>query len=240
MAGHDYRSKRRAFLKLLGGAGAVSAAASVFPWLKARGDGATCPPKLLFFYTPHGTIWDRWRPTGGETDFSLSYILNPLAAHRNDLVIIDGLGIQDPYSHRVPHTYDMPALFTGSPIDTTSTMYERVDHGVTFGWNTGVSVDQTIANRLMPPTPHRSIELGTACGGSHPNARMIYTGPAAPRQTHHNPPRAWDQLFSSFVEPEPARTPIRRGARMILRTSQIRPNSAAVNSASTGTDISTR
>ena len=206
------RPTRRDFLKVAGGGAALGAAASLFPWLTARGDGAVCPPKLLLLFTPHGTIWDRWRPSGGETDFTFSHILEPLSRHRDQLVIVDGLAIADPYSHRVPHTYDMPALFTGSPIDTSATEFSRMDHGVTFGWNTGISIDQTIANRLAPPTPHRTIEFGVQCGGSHPATRMIYTGPAAPRQPLDTPGRAWDQIFMGLSEPEPDTTPIRRGA----------------------------
>jgi len=196
-----YLQRRRSFLKLLGGAGAAGAAASLFPWLRAS--AADEPPKrLILFFTPHGTIWDQWRPTGGETDFGLSYILAPLASHRDDLVIVDGLEVPAPYSHRVPHTYDMPMLWTGSPIDTTSSEFERMDHGVTFGWNTGVSIDQTVASRLAPMTPHPTIELGVRAGGMHPSARMIYTGPSMPKSPLDRPSDAWMHLFSGFGDPD--------------------------------------
>ena len=202
-----HRVKRRAFVR---GAG-MAAAASLFPWLRAGAQAAPGAPKLLLYYTPHGTVFDRWRPSGGETDFELSYILEPLAQHRDQLVIIDGLEIHDPYHrdddasfHRVPHTYDMPALFTGSPIDVMSTEFRRDDHnGQTHGWNTGPSIDQTIASRLMPATPHRSIELGTQCGNSNPAFRMIYTAPAAPRHPLDRPSLAWSQIFRDAVAPEP-------------------------------------
>lgn len=201
-----HRFGRRAFM---GGASAA-AAASLFPWLRAEAQAVSLP-KLLLYYTPHGTVFDRWRPSGGETDFSLSYILEPLAAHRDQLVIVDGLSIHDPYHkdddpdfHRVPHTYDMPAIFTGSPIDITSTEFRRDDHnGQTHGWNTGPSIDQTIASRLMQTTPHRTIELGTQSGGSNPASRMIYTAPAAPRHPLDRPSLAWDQIFRDASAPAP-------------------------------------
>ena len=54
---------RRAFLQRAGLAGG---AAALFPWLdRVRAQDAPAP-KLLLFFTPHGTVWDRWRPTGGE------------------------------------------------------------------------------------------------------------------------------------------------------------------------------
>jgi hypothetical protein len=200
------RYSRRSFL---GGASAALAASTLFPWLRAHAQ-AVGTPKLLLYYTPHGTIWDNWRPTGGETDFTFSHILEPLAAHRDQLVIVDGLEIDEPYDHRVPHTYDLPALFTGSPIDTSASVFTRDDHGVTFGWNTGISIDQTIASRLTPMTPHRTIELGTQSGGSHPASRMIYTGPAAPRHPLDRPSLAWDQIFRDASAPEPDTTQVAR------------------------------
>jgi hypothetical protein len=131
---------------------------------------------------------------------------------------VDGLRIHDPYQrdddpdfHRVPHTYDMPALFTGSPIDVESTLFRRDDHnGQTHGWNTGVSIDQSIADRLMPTTPHRTIELGTQCGSSNPAFRMIYTAPAAPRHPLERPSLAWDQIFRDASAPEPDRSQVVR------------------------------
>jgi hypothetical protein len=197
------RAERRAFLKALGGVGAVTAATSLFPWLRARSQDAAAHKKLVLYYTPHGTIWDQWRPTGGETDFELSHILEPLAAHRDRLAIIDGLQIAAPYEHRVPHTYDMPAIFTGSPIDVATTTFYREDHDVSYGWNTGVSIDQTIASRLALTTPVRTLELGTQSGGSHPASRMIYTGPAEPRQPLDHPSLAWEQVFRDATQPEP-------------------------------------
>lgn len=204
MTGTRTRLSRRAFACGAAATGALAAAATVFPWLRsARAQQVVGAPKLLLYYTPHGTIWPSWRPTGGETDFTLSYILEPLQAHRDRVVIVDGLRIADPYEHRVPHTYDMPAIFTGSAIDTGAALFDRADHGVSFGWNLGTSIDQTIAARLGAATPHRSLELGVQCGSSHPASRMIYTGPAEPRQPLDQPSLAWDQIFRDAAQPMP-------------------------------------
>ena len=114
------KTSRRTFLQSLAGAGLAGAAASLFPWLgHVRADGPA-QKKLLLYFTPHGTIWDQWRPSGGETSFALSPILAPLERHRSSISIIDGLAMHAPYAHRVPHTYDMVSVFTGSPIDTTA------------------------------------------------------------------------------------------------------------------------
>ncbi len=193
---------RRAFLKQLGLAGG---AAALFPWLRAtaRAQAASSPlPKLLLFFTPHGTVWDQWRPQGGETDFTLSPILEPLAAYRERMVIVDGIEMVSGTDYYIPHTYTMPLLWTGSPIDTAAGGFCREDHGGRcFGWNTGISVDQFIASQLSDALPYPTIELGYACGGMHPAARMIYGSVGTPKSPVDDPVRAFDTFFPA-VDPD--------------------------------------
>ena len=201
------RTTRRAFMKRAALAGS---AAALFPWLdalqprRARAQAAGPTPKLLLFFTPHGTVWNEWRPSGGETDFTLSPILEPLIDHRERIVILDGIAMESGTEYYIPHTYTMPLLWTGSPIDDTATQFCREDHGGRcFGWNTSVSVDQHIAAQLAGDLPYPTIELGYACGGLHPATRMIYSGPGMPKSPIDDPARAFDTLFGS-VNPDMA------------------------------------
>jgi hypothetical protein len=188
---------RRAFLQQLG---MLGGAAALFPWLRSDARAANAPvPKLLLFFTPHGTVWDQWRPAGGETDFTLSPILQPLADHRDHVVIADGIEMISGTDYYIPHTYTMPVLWTGSPIDTSAGEFCREDHGGRcFGWNTGISVDQFIAGKLNDALPYATIELGYACGGLHPAARMIYNAVGTPKSPLDDPARAFDTLFGTI------------------------------------------
>ncbi|HET6585932.1 MAG TPA: DUF1552 domain-containing protein [Nannocystaceae bacterium] len=191
------RTSRRMFL---GGTAAAGSALALFPWLRAA--AAPAPMRLLLFFTPHGTVWDQWRPSGGETDFTLSPILEPLAMHREGTVIVDGIELKVGTDYYIPHTYTMPLLWTGSPIDTSTSEFCREDHGQCFGWNTGVSVDQFIAGQLDGvPTPYPTIELGLGCGGLHPASRMIYSAPAMPRSPLDSPELAFSTLFGT-IDPD--------------------------------------
>ena len=78
--------------KLLLGMGASALAAPFLPLLNVSGQEAT-PRRIVLFFTPHGTVWDQFRPSGGETDFTLSPILKPLESLRKKIVVLDGLGI---------------------------------------------------------------------------------------------------------------------------------------------------
>lgn len=207
---HDAASVQRALAlqtrrSLLKRAALAGGAAALFPWLdalrprRARAQAATGPqPKLLLFYTPHGTVWNEWRPSGGETDFTLSPILEPLIDHRERIVILDGVSMISGTEYYIPHTYTMPLLWTGSPIDDAASDFCRDDHMRCFGWNTGISVDQHIAAQLESDLPYPTIELGYACGGLHPATRMIYSGPGMPKSPIDDPARAFDTLFGSI------------------------------------------
>ena len=87
----QFRLNRRAVLR---GAGGVAIA---LPWLElmgpARSAEAAAPPakKFVGIYTPGGTELDRWRPTGTETDFTLSRILQPLAPVKQHVMVVDGI-----------------------------------------------------------------------------------------------------------------------------------------------------
>ena len=126
----------------------AASAATLFPWLSARAQNAPVR-KLVLFYTPHGTIWDQWRPSGGAgTTFGSSTILAPLIAPlasgaanplRERLVIVEGLSVPHGVAVDVSHTFTMPVLWTGSPIDTASSLFTRSDYNVSFGWGKGTS-----------------------------------------------------------------------------------------------------
>lgn len=204
---------RRHFLR---NAGIAGGALALFPWMRAA--AAPSPPKVLLFFTPHGTVWDQWRPGGGETDFTFSPILQPLETHRDRLVIVDGVEIKTGTDYYIPHTYTMPVLWTGSPIDTVSTQFCRDDHGQCFGWNTGVSVDQAIADRLTDPGPYPTLELGVGCGGQHPATRMIYTAPGNPRSPIDDPESAFNTLFGTIDPDEVAAAKDARRRKSVLDT----------------------
>ncbi len=195
------RLSRRTLLKGV----AVSAAAAPFvPLLesrRARGQAAGFPKRLVLFYTPHGTIWNQWLPTGTETSFTLSPILAPLAKHQSQLTVIGGLGIPDK-GVGAPHTKGPSLLWGGSTLADDGT-FNRADcsGGCTYGWNTSPSIDQLIVNAIAPPTTYKSLQFGTRCGGNNPASRMIYTAAQAPLAPETDPWAAFGRLFSTPATP---------------------------------------
>jgi len=89
-ASQSLRATRRNLLR-----GTLAAAVGL-PWLEtftpreSKAQDAV-PRRFIAMFSANGTVYDQWLPSGGETDFELSPILTPLSAHRDDLVIVEGL-----------------------------------------------------------------------------------------------------------------------------------------------------
>jgi hypothetical protein len=182
----------------LAGTGFLAAALRAF---RAEAQTATPLKRIVLFFTPHGTVWDRWRPQGTPTvtNFTLPYILEPLASYQQKLVLLDGIGLP-PDGPGAPHTRGPAVLFTGSPLASDNT-FQRTDcsGGCTFGWNTYHSVDQEIATRLGGATPYKSLEFGVSSGGGFPGAYISYSAPAQPNPPMQDPYVAFQQLFANQV-----------------------------------------
>ncbi|WP_428267168.1 DUF1552 domain-containing protein [Haliangium sp.] len=135
---------RRRFLRGLAGA---AVAAPLLPSLAPRRLWAQAqeppPRRLVCIYTPNGQHVDQWLPSGGETDFTLSPVLAPLAPFRDRLLILHGM--RGSYGHEQGHS----ECLTGWP-----------SNGDSFASPAGPSLDQLLAEDTGRATPLRSLELG--------------------------------------------------------------------------------
>jgi hypothetical protein len=184
---------RRAFL---GGLGLGAAASPFVPLLNASAQESLFPKRLLLFFTPHGTVYDNWKPTGTEANFTLGRILAPLERHKKKIVVLAGMEIKAP-GVGAPHTKGPPLLWTASKLLEDQTFIRSDGSGGRyFGWNSGPSFDQVMAEKLGTKTPYKSIELGVRSGGSHPGSRTIYTAAKQPVPPEANPYSALGRLFS--------------------------------------------
>ncbi|HYD82824.1 MAG TPA: DUF1552 domain-containing protein, partial [Opitutus sp.] len=49
---------------------------------------AVSPPRLGFFYFPHGAVMQNWTPEKAGTDFELKSLLAPLEAYKSQITIV--------------------------------------------------------------------------------------------------------------------------------------------------------
>jgi hypothetical protein len=122
---------RRAVLR---GAGTIAIA---LPWLEAHGPARAAGPASRFVsvFVPGGTVLERWRPSGSETEFTLSPILAPLEPIRDKLLVLDGLDMASAVGEQ--HQAGIVAWLTGTPQSDTRREYAA-----------GPSIDQVIATRI--------------------------------------------------------------------------------------------
>jgi Protein of unknown function (DUF1552) len=136
--------KRRTLLRGLGGAALLSplVVGSLSTHLRAQ-QGDT-PLRMFLMFTGNGQSPSHWLPTGGETSFTLSPVLEPLAAHQDKLLLLHGL-----VGNEKGHSGGMSETTTGWTAQGGSGVPQQ-----------GPSIDQLLADAWRGDTPLSSLELG--------------------------------------------------------------------------------
>ncbi len=183
------------FLNILGGC-SQSSTARGSQRKHAETDGA--PKRVLFVFSPNGTIHQNWAPTGGETDFALSEILMPLTPFREKLLILNGLDMKSTSNGPGDaHQKGMGHMLTGTALQEGDLF--TGGGGELAGWGGGMSIDQRIANHIGGDRKFGSLELGAQVSTSaNVWSRMSYSGPGQPLPPDDNPYSAFDRIFSDL------------------------------------------
>lgn len=189
----QFRISRRHLLK---GAGTIAIG---LPWLEAMkpsevmAQSASTAKRFIAVYQPGGTVLSKWRPSGAESDFTLSPILQPLEAVKDKIVVVDGLSMRSAVGEQ--HQAGIIALLTGTPQSGANNQYSA-----------GPSIDQVIAATASEGKARKSLELAVrwATGKSHGNLHPINAlnfaqdarfSPVPPRI---DPVQIWDALFGTL------------------------------------------
>jgi hypothetical protein len=184
---------------LRGAGGAVIA----LPFLDAmraarRAHAAPAPKRFVVMFSPNGTIAANWNPTPGpsgmDTDFTLSPILQPLAPHQANIVVIQGVDQQGGGGDG--HQNGIGGMLTGAMLNPGP--FQGGAGSPPAGWASSISVDQRIANVIGAGTPLRSLELGVQVTSADNWSRMSYLGNDQPVPPESDPARAYARLFSDF------------------------------------------
>lgn len=150
---------RRTVLRGLGTAVALPWFESLRPLGVARGaEAAAGPPtRLAFLYVPNGVHVPDWKPAQVGSDFTLPWILEPLAPVRDKLTVLSGLTLDQARAHGDgggDHARSLAAfLTTAHPLKTAGGDIRA-----------GVSVDQVAAQHVGGATRLSSLELGCEKG----------------------------------------------------------------------------
>jgi hypothetical protein len=203
---------RRLFLR---GMGATAVALPLLPSLSQAAENEQFPKRIVFFYSPNGTIANKWSPTGGERNFQLSEILSPLAPIKDDVVIVEGV---DNHAGRREnstgggHPRGTGSLLVGRPLNRDPNRFQN------GGWASGISLDQFIANKLNlgQKTQFASLQVGVRSIRTRTQRTMSYGGSDAPIFPESDPYALFDRVFADVSTDQAELERLRAQRRSVL------------------------
>jgi hypothetical protein len=165
---------------------------AMIPAFARRGLAAARPAhRFQTFYVPNGMAMEYWLPKGEGTAFELSPILEPLAAYRNQMLVLSGIKSNWNYIHAGASG----SFLTGTARGGRNEVEIVAD----------VSMDQLLARHFASETQVASLELSMdapanagACTGI---LSCVYThtlswrSPTQPLPMEWNPRAVFERLF---------------------------------------------
>ena len=182
---------RRTVLRGLGASVALPLLDAMVPVFSLRARAAGAAHRFLAFYVPNGMAMEYWTPKGDGAAFELSPILEPLAAYRNQMLVLSGIKTSWNYIH---------AGASGSFL-TGTTRGGRNEVEIIAD----VSMDQILARQYGRETQVASLELSMdapnnagACTGILSCAythTISWRSATQPLPMEHNPRAVFERLF---------------------------------------------
>ncbi len=189
------RLSRRTFLRGAGVAVALPFLEAMWP-RAAQAQAAASAKRFLAWYVPNGIHMADWTPAAIGANYTLPAILAPLAAVRDDVLVLTGL--QNAAARVVTmggaHARGTGTFLTARPVNPSGgTELEN-----------GISIDQRIAQVIGAATSLPSMQLGTEGGSSTGSCdstscaysrNISWAGPQSPLAKETNPVSAFQRLF---------------------------------------------
>ncbi len=211
---------RRTVLQGLGTAIALPLLDAMTPAFGSSGkDKPRSPLRLAFVYAPNGMIMEHWTPAQEGRDYVLPRILEPLASHRDSLLILSGLAQKNGLG-----LGDGPGDHARAAASYLTGVHPKKTGGADI--QCGVSVDQLAAQVLGKETRLPSLELSLEDARQVVNCDVGYScaytnsiswrGPSSPMPPEVNPRLVFERLFGGADSGE---DPATRARRQLYRQS---------------------
>jgi hypothetical protein len=206
----SWQIPRRTFLRGVGTMMALPVLEAMVPsskvWAASAKEASNALPKrMAFLYVPNGKNMADWTPKSVGSNFDLPPILQPLAAHQQDLLVLSGLAHDKGRPNgdgAGDHARASATFLTGCQ--------PRKTHGADI--KVGISVDQLAASKVGQATRFSSLELGCDRGQISGNCDSGYScaysfniswkTESTPMPPETDPRLVFERLFSSGVRGE--------------------------------------
>jgi len=222
---NDFRTRltRR---RLLSGLGAFTVALTSPIWRASTAFGQTpkvqAARRFIGVFSANGTIASEFFPSFSGlissspntipsvtsmtdtplTTASLGRILQPLAAHISQMLVLQGVDMISTVSNQLgtttskpggPHMKGPGAMLTGGSLLAGSFQ----GAGGPAGYADRISVDQFIANRIGTTTAFPSLEFGVRVIGGEPLNTISYSGANQPNVPIYDPVQMYARMFAN-------------------------------------------
>ncbi len=204
---------RRTFLRGLGAAVALPLLDAMLPARALAAGAGKLPVRMGFFFVPNGAHMPDWTPAAEGALSELPFILQPLQAHRNDLLVLSGLA-QDKGRANGDGGGDH-ARSAGSWLTAAQPLKSEGSQ-----IRVGISADQVAASVLGKETRFASLELGLEPGRQGGKCDTGYScaysnniswrNESTPMTREINPRLVFERLFASEVSKEAGEGQARR------------------------------
>jgi len=198
------RISRRSVLRGVGAAVALPLLDAMIPFRgttrAAASESNPSLQRMMFIYVPNGAVMKHWTPAAEGSDYELPQILEPLAAHRSEMLVLSGLAHRtaDPNGDGPgDHARASASFLTGVQARKTASVDIRL----------GVSVDQVAAAHIGEQSRFASLELGCdkgkqagACDSGYSCAyqfNLAWKTPTLPLPPEVDPRLVFERLFST-------------------------------------------
>ena len=195
-------STRRTFLRQLGLSAAALPFLPTLPSLAQSAPGGK-PQRIIFLFTPNGTIPPEFWPDQTGPDFQLKRILAPLEPFKSRLMTLKGIdnkirGDGDGHMRGISCLLTADELLPGNIQGGSDKP---------AGWARSISIDQELKNflqaRAETATRFGSLELGVAVPNrADPWTRKSYAGPNQPLAPLSDPYALFDKLYGQTKDRE--------------------------------------
>ncbi|MEO7143776.1 MAG: DUF1552 domain-containing protein [Bryobacteraceae bacterium] len=206
--------QRRSFLRGLGAVVALPMLDAMTPAFAATARmTAKTPMRMAFVYVPNGIIMPNWTPSAVGTSFDLPKTLEPIAAFRENFMVLSGLAQHNGFALQDgagDHARAAASFLTGVHPKKTS--------GADIAC--GVSADQVAAQLVGSATKFPSLELGCEDGRMAGNCDSGYScaysntiswrSQSNPNPVEINPRSVFERLFGADSGEDPAARARRR------------------------------
>ena len=199
---------RRAFLRGIGATLALPLLDGMVPAFAGALDQAAKPVRRLgFVYVPNGIIMDKWTPATEGAAFELTPILEPLAAFRENILVLSGL------DHKT--ALALAGEGAGDHARASATFLSGVHPKKTegAGIQAGITVDQFAAQKLGKETQLMSLELALdstevvgSCDGGYSCAytnTLSWRTATTPLPMSNKPRAVFERLFGDSDSTNP-------------------------------------